>query len=192
MLYTIGHSNHSFEAFLKLLQAEGVEAVADVRSMPMSRFNPQFNQKNLRQALQDAGLHYLFFGDSLGGHPRGPSGERFAHVPYDERVKMEGFQQGLQRLKTLAKEKRVAAMCAEKHPLNCHRALLVARALAEEDFPIRHILAGGTLITQEDLENALLRWTGQATPDLFFNRAQALSQAYRQRKGMGTYKPVAT
>src|SRR5512147_1796241 len=72
-IYTIGHSNHSALRFIDLLQGAGIECVADVRSTPFSRRNPQFSQKPLTVSLKDAGIEYWFLGDALGARPKDPA-----------------------------------------------------------------------------------------------------------------------
>ncbi|MBC8140046.1 MAG: DUF488 domain-containing protein [Armatimonadetes bacterium] len=72
-IYTVGHSNQSAEAFLRLLTDAGIDTLADVRSAPASRYLPQFNQRDLQESVENVGLRYVFFGDSLGGRPPKPS-----------------------------------------------------------------------------------------------------------------------
>lgn len=188
MIYTLGHSTHPLETFIGLLKQHGIEALVDIRSVPMSRFNPQFRQKDLKAALEAVGLDYVYRGDALGGQPRAQHHNRQLRIPYAARVQMPEFKAGLAALKNLAAQKRVTIMCAEKEPLNCHRTLLVARALAEENFPVLHILGDGNLRTQEEVEEDLLNWRGLEVGGLFDDPATRLEEAYARRSGAGTYK----
>ncbi len=182
-LFTIGHSNHPIERFIDLLTRHGVTALADVRSVPRSRFNPQFNRERLDAALRAANIAYVFLGDALGGKPDAPS-ER----DYKAMAAAPTFQAGLDRVRDGATRHRVALMCAEKEPLDCHRFVLVSRHL-RHDLAIQHILADGTLEPQDATEDRLLAATGLAPREgaLFGEtRAEAVERAYDARGGAMT------
>lgn len=145
-LLTIGHSNHRFPHFGNLLQAHGVEAVADVRSWPASRHAPWFDRHSLTESLRSRDIGYVFLGRELGGRPKGDSYyDSSGHVLYDRVADSDLFERGLDRLLTGIETKRVAIMCAEENPEHCHRRLLVARVLFERGVPVQHIRAGGQL-----------------------------------------------
>lgn len=127
-LYTIGHSRHEPQTFTDLLKAHGIEAVYDVRSKPYSRFSPQFRRENLARILAEEGIGYVFIGERLGGKPK-PAPALFAA--------------GLEALRADAGAKRIAVMCAEKDPLNCHRCWTIAQNLP--DMEVMHILSDGAL-----------------------------------------------
>jgi uncharacterized protein (DUF488 family) len=177
---TIGHSNHPMEQFLALLHEAGVTAVADVRSAPHSRYVPQFNHDALKVALRGAGIAHVYLGKELGGRPQHPQQYRDGVVDYEKIAATEAFQAGLQRVVDGAATHRVALMCAEQHPLDCHRCLLVGRALAARGACVGHILPDGTVTTQADIEAELLRRTGRDKPDLFMSPAERLAAAYRE------------
>lgn len=124
-LYTVGHSNHSFEKFISLLTANGVTAVADVRSRPFSRRHPQFNEERLAAALAQQGIAYVFLGRELGARPEDPSCYENGKVQYERLSATPAFKAGIERALAGAEKFRVALMCAEKEPLDCHRTLLV-------------------------------------------------------------------
>ncbi len=174
---TIGHSKHGADAFLALLQQHHVAAVADVRSSPFSRFNPQFNRGPLKQFLKTNGMRYVFLGKELGAR----SGDRSCYldgrVQYERLAQTLLFKSGLDRVLQGAKRYRVALMCAEKEPLECHRTLLVAKALAERGQPVLHIHADGHLETHEAAMERLLDLTGVARGDLFRSREQLIAEA---------------
>lgn len=178
-VFTIGHSNHSPAAFRALLQRGGVAAVADVRSAPYSRYAPQFNRDALKEDLAKAGLAYLFLGGELGGRPPDrscydPSGR----VCYDRVAAADFFADGLRRIIRQADDCRLALMCTEKEPLECHRALLVARALTERGVAVKHIHANGDLECHAAAMNRLLALC-QLPPegDLFRSRDEVIAAA---------------
>ncbi len=155
-VYTIGHSNHSLDVLSNLLSEHRVDVLADVRSAPYSRFNPQFNREPLAVALERRGIEYMYFGRELGGRPNDPACYEGGRVRYDRIAETERFRDGLIRLTGAARKHRVALMCAEKEPLDCHRTLLVARSLDARGVDVQHILADGTLETQADAMSRLL------------------------------------
>ena len=142
---TIGHSNHPWDAFMELLHKHGVTALADVRSVPYSRFNPHFNRARLTEALAEQGAAYVYLGHELGGRPTEPSCYENGRVRYDRVAQTDFFRDGLERVVRGASEHRIALMCAEKEPLDCHRTLLVGRALAEQGLRVEHVLFDGRL-----------------------------------------------
>lgn len=150
--WTIGHSTHEIEAFVGLLRQHGIEAVADVRSQPYSRFNPQFNRESLQARLEQAAVAYVFLGGELGGRPRDPSHyDSEGHALYGEMAKTDEFRAGLERLIDGAQRYRIAMMCSEGDPAECHRRLLVTRVLRNEGVSVIHILPDGSTVTEEDL-----------------------------------------
>lgn len=182
-LFTIGHSSHRAEVFLTLLERHAIEAVADVRSTPYSRRHPQFNRKTLAATLEAHGIHYVFLGEELGARAKDPSVYRDGKVDYERLAATELFRTGIERLLDGAKQYRIAVMCAEKEPLDCHRAILVARELARRGASVRHILANGEVETHEELEERLLRRVRREPLPLFAaeDRAAALELAYAVR-----------
>lgn len=149
MIYTIGHSNHTLTHFLGLLQGQGVTLLADVRSTPYSRFNPQFRREPLAESLTKAGIEYLFLGEELGARSKDRSCYEEGRVSYRKLAATELFRQGIERLLAAARTHTVAIMCAEKDPLDCHRTILVARELQQTGASIAHILATGGVESHE-------------------------------------------
>jgi len=140
-----------------------------VRTTPYSRFNPQFRREALAASLQAAGIAYVFLGAELGGKRAG--------VPHAEIARSEQFRHGLARLREGAERYRVAFMCAEREPLDCHRTILVARHLKSPDLAIRHILADGRIEEHSSVERRLVEQTGQTPPPLIAGDAQAWADA---------------
>jgi uncharacterized protein (DUF488 family) len=178
VVFTIGHSTHPADRFLALLAGAGVTAVADIRSVPFTRHTPQFNGPALKMALNAAGIAYSFLGDLLGARPMDRSCYRDGVAAYDLIAATGAFQKGLRRVIEGADRYRIALMCAEKDPLDCHRTILVARALAGKGAVIRHILADGAIEDHAATEKRLLKLTRQETLDFF---EDPLDKAYRIR-----------
>lgn len=178
---TIGHSTHTYERFLELLQHAGVTAVADVRTSPHSRHSPQFNRGTLDGRLRAAGIAYSFLGEQLGGRPRDRHHYRDGVADYERMAAAAEFQHGLDRVMDGAQKYRIALMCAEQEPLDCHRCLLVAKALGERGANVAHILPDSRIISQAEIEDQLLGMSGRAQDDLFASREEQLAAAYRER-----------
>ena len=178
-VFAIGHSNHPAEAFLGLLLRHGIEEVVDVRSSPHSRYNPQFNRKTLQAALAEAGVGYVFMGAELGGRPADPScydGE--GRVQYDRLAGTDAFNEGIRRVIRRADERRIALMCSEKEPLNCHRTLLIARVLTARGIAVEHILADGDLEGHAAAMDRLMdRFNLPKDGDMFRSREQLIADA---------------
>jgi uncharacterized protein (DUF488 family) len=179
-LFTIGHSNIPAERFIALLRAAGVDAIADVRSIPASRFCPWFSAKNLAPLLAGATMDYVFFGDALGGRPRDPSLYCDGVADYESMSQRPGFRADLDRLLTMAGRRRLCLMCSERDPLDCHRCLLVARALAARGVSVGHILHNGEIESHIATERRLVKTAG-GSGDLFVTgQDERLAAAYRR------------
>ena len=152
VIYTIGHSTHTSEAFLKLLTAHGIEVVADVRSRPYSRHNPQFNRDALKNLLQEAGIRYLFWGHELGGKPQDLDRPLADELVWEYLKSRPQFREGLARLLEEARQTRVCLLCAESDPARCHRGQLLSPELEDQGAQVRHILADGTLLDHQELK----------------------------------------
>jgi uncharacterized protein (DUF488 family) len=180
-LLTIGHSNLAADRFVALLQQAGVTAVADVRSAPFSRWWPWFSHKPLAARLAAAGMDYIWLGDALGGRPREPQLYRDGVADYEAMAAQPQFRAGLDRVADATARHCVCLLCAEREPLDCHRCLLVGRALAERGLVPGHIRPDGTIEPHAATEGRLLALAGSETADLFRDRAARLADAYRRR-----------
>lgn len=193
-LFTIGHSKIPAERFVEMLHANGVNAIADVRSTPVSRFCPWFSAKNLAPFLARENIAYLPYGDVFGGRPREAALYRDGVADFEAMARQPEFAAGVERLRADAARCRVCLMCAERDPLDCHRCLLVARALAERGSSIGHILFDGSIEPQEATEQRLLALDaeGKGAPDLFVTgQAERLAAAYRRRAQAVAYRAKA-
>jgi uncharacterized protein (DUF488 family) len=187
-LFTIGHSRHSLERFIELLKAAGVTGVADVRSAPMSRFSPHFNKQRLSASLAARDIDYLFLGEQLGGRPERAAMYSDGVADYEKMAASSEFRAGLAQLRAAAEAHRIAVMCAEADPLDCHRCLLVGRVLAAAGDDVRHILASGDVVAHAEVEDRLLALENLADRDLLdAARADRLAQAYRARNRKAAY-----
>ena len=197
-LYSIGHSNQSLDGFLILLKAHDVNCVIDVRSVPASTYSPQFNQESLKYFLKSHGVQYLHFGDEFGARRTDCLNES-EQVDFEKAVETPLFQKGVERvMKGLEKGFRIAFMCSEADPLECHRFSLVSRYFYDQGLDVRHILKDGTLASHASLEkemiNQFLHSRKYRLPevDLLFETYSQEDQrkdAYRLKNKEIGYKP---
>ena len=144
MIYTIGHSTHSADAFLALLRTHSVTQLADVRTMPMSRRHPHFNRDSLEKFLAASGIQYRHFG-GLGGlrkPKRDSTNTAWKHPSfrgYADYMETEAFERAFRELVVFASAGPTAVMCAEAVWWRCHRQLL-ADALLVQGVPVWHIV----------------------------------------------------
>lgn len=180
-LYTIGHSTRMIDEFLSIVKEFNVEAIADVRSYPFSKHTPHFNRTDLEGLLKKNGIKYVFLGAELGAR----RAERSCYVngiaDYALIRELPLFGQGLSRIVGGLERMSIALMCAERDPLTCHRAILVARALSGQVPEIIHILGANSFETHHELESRLLQQYKTDGNDLFATREQIIENAYAKR-----------
>lgn len=177
-LLTLGHSTHPIEHFIALLKSARATAVADVRSSPYSRYSPQYSKDALRTSLSDAGIAYTFLGKEFGARSPDPACYRNGKVQYFRLAQSAPFAEGIQRVFEGLKKFRIAFVCAEKDPIECHRALLVARAFSELGRSVAHIRSDGTLESHSSLESRLLKAWKLPEGDMFKTRENFIEDAY--------------
>jgi len=188
MIYTIGHSNHPIDRFVALLQQHGIDAVADVRSTPYSRFNPQYRKERLQAALADAGIRYVFLGEELGARSKDPACyDESGRVSYVRLAATDLFRRGIERLLTGMQNHRIAIMCAEREPLDCHRTILVARELEKAGVPVTHILKDGTLEPHRHAMELLASSRKLTETDLFRTIDELIEDAYEKQGSQIAY-----
>jgi len=194
-VFTVGHSTHSIEVFLALLARHGITAVADVRSVPASRFTPQFNQRPLHASLDRAGVRYVSLGRELGARPDDRSCYRDGQVQFERLSQRPAFAEGIQQLMTGRQTGRIAVLCTEQEPLDCHRTILVSEALARAGASVVHIHGDGRLEAHDDAIHRLMVTFGLDQPDLFRDesdrRAEALSRQERRIAYVDQAEPAA-
>ena len=181
VLYTIGHSRHPIDHFINLLKQASISLVFDVRSIPYSRRNPQFNQKALAGRLADEGIGYVFSGKELGAKSPHPSCYIDGKVSYDLIAARAEFVGELDRVIEKTGEFRPALLCAEEDPLVCHRTILVCRHLRDRVNSILHIRGDGSVETNGVFEQRLVKATGSGEADLFDTETEVIERAYELR-----------
>jgi len=184
---TVGHSTHEIDHFVGLLRLNGVTAVADVRSVPASRYNPQFNRVPLKRSLASAGIKYVFLGRELGARSDDPNCYEAGKVQYDRLAKTELFQNGIERLLHGATKETIAVACTERDPLDCHRTLLVAAQLVARGATVGHILPDGRIESHDDAMFRLRALHGLAEPDLFHSATELLMEAMGRQESRIAY-----
>lgn len=180
-IFTVGHSVHPIEEFLGLLSKHSITAIADVRSSPYSRYNPQFNLESLKARLSKTGIAYSFLGKELGARSEDPDCYVNGKAQYERLANTDLFQMGLTRVIEGLGKHRVALMCAEKDPITCHRTILVCRHLISRGIAVKHILEDGRLEEHDKSLSRLFLELGIAENDLFRSREDLLSEAYYKR-----------
>ncbi|HEX7774390.1 MAG TPA: DUF488 domain-containing protein [Pyrinomonadaceae bacterium] len=181
-ILTVGHSNHEVQFLINLLKQHGVTAVADIRSTPYSAAAPQFNRENLMPRLQSEGFKYVYLGDELGAHPQDPACYKQGKVQYSLQAKTSLFRQGLQRVISGAQKYRLALLCVEKDPLECHRSVLHAGELEAQSVDVVHILADGSIESHTDTMDRLLKGSKLDGGDLFRTREELVEEACRRQE----------
>lgn len=156
-VFTIGHSNKTYESFLGLLELHGVNLVIDVRSAPVSKYVPHFNHDALEAKLQASGIDYEFMGDRLGGRPRGQEDFKPDGAPdYEKMAANEYFIEGLGIVERIAERSVPCLLCSEEDPADCHRSKLVSAEIAARGaVEVVHILGNGD--TEAEADNAKRR-----------------------------------
>lgn len=154
VIYTIGHSNFTIEEFMSLITTYNIAKVVDIRSVPYSKYYPQFNIKRLCGTLEEHGIRYIHDGERLGGRISDISCYTNNQLPtrkiniaelvnYEVLKTKNWFSSGINNIITLAQAGNVAIMCSEENPERCHRNLLVARRLLELGIKVWHIRKDG-------------------------------------------------
>ena len=183
---TIGHSNHTIERFIELLCQHRVTAVADIRSSPYSQLHAQFNREALAAALKQEGIAYSFLGKELGGRPADKTCYENGRVQYMRVAATPIFRSGLDRVLAGVQSYRIALMCAEREPLECHRTLLVMPELEKAGITVLHVHADGRTESHSDAMGRLLDLFRLADEDLFRSRSELIEEAcYRQQERVG-------
>jgi uncharacterized protein (DUF488 family) len=188
-IFTIGHSTHPRERFLALLEQPAITAVCDVRSVPYSRMNPQFNREDLKTSLLASDIAYVFLGKELGARSENPSCYDDGRVQYERLARTGLFRQGLERVQDGMKKYKIALMCAEKEPLECHRTILVARHLVALGIHVQHIHADGRLESHGEALNRLIKMLDLRGDEhhMFRSAEDLLTDAYRLQEERVAY-----
>jgi uncharacterized protein (DUF488 family) len=156
-ILTFGYGKRTLDDCLALLLRQDIGYVVDVRSVPWSRFKPEFSRDALDASLRRRGLTYIFMGAELGGRPEDPACYDIdGHVDYVACRHRPQFTRGVQRLiRASANGYRVAVMCSEGRPEDCHRTKLVADVLCEHGVDVRHLDERDELRSHEEILDRL-------------------------------------
>lgn len=169
-IYSIGHGQKTVEEFIAELKAFDIQFLVDVRTTPFSKWVNHFNRDAIEVILRDAGIRYLFMGDSIGGRPQSDTCYDYEGF-FDYRLMAEDpkFQAGLLRLVDAnSKHCKVAVMCSETDPSECHRSKLIGRELYfNYNLDINHIVSIGKTISQSEVMTALTKGVWLPAGDLF-------------------------
>lgn len=187
IVFTIGHSTHSIEHFISLLNQHNINCVVDVRSTPVSKYATQFNQNSLKYYLREAGIKYIYMGEEFGARRDDKSlYDADGKLDFEKTAQSEMFIKGINRiLDGLDKGYKIALMCAEKRPEECHRCILVGRNIdLINGIQVEHILEDGRLKTQTQIAEELkLLYFSQTTIDTIIKSDEELiDMAYKKRE----------
>ena len=189
-IFTIGCSTHSQDSFISLLRHHEITVIVDVRSVPYSRHTAHFNREVLQKYLALNKISYLFMGAEFGARREEPQTYTQNQVDFEKVFELSIFGKGIQRLKTgLAKGHKIALMCTEKDPIDCHRSIMVTRYISEKlQLPVAHIHFDGSIETNRLFEQRLKELTGEKM-DLFTQDEHTLlRRAYRKVESRIAYK----
>ena len=169
VIYTIGYSSYTSDVFLEQIKKYDVGCVVDVRSVPFaSEFYQAYSRNMLEPFLHSNKVFYRNYASEFGARQENPIYyQKYGYLDFELFIKSDTFVSGVKKIvQGMTMGYRFCLMCAEKDPINCHRAIMVGRGLKAHGFNVKHIMADTTLQTQEYLENRLL--------DLYFpDRLQA-------------------
>ena len=196
-IFTVGHSNGTVEELMSLLTLANIDCVVDVRSVPMSKYAPQFNMESLKRYLSSHGVFYMHFGEEFGA--RRNDSIIGGQVNFEKAVTTPAFLRGVERIKKgLAQGHHISLMCSEADPLACHRFAMVSRYFFDNGFDVKHILHTNEIVSHEELERQMiaemLRKRNSRLPEvdrLFgtYTETDQRRDAYRLKNAAIGYKP---
>ena len=181
-IYTVGHSNHQPDAFVELLLQHRIGLVIDVRAQPYSAYTTWFNREALAGLLRQHGVAYRFEGVALGARPTDPACYAEGRVVYARVAAQPAFSAAVTRATAAASGTPTTLMCAEADPLSCHRGILLGQTLDADSVEVAHIRTDGSLESQEQLTQRLLRVRGLDQPDMFEPPELRRQRAYREQE----------
>jgi uncharacterized protein (DUF488 family) len=151
-IYTVGYGARTVDELIDALKQHGIEYLVDVRSQPYSKYNPEFSKSALQERIAQGGIRYVFMGDALGGRPNDRSCYVNGKVDYARLRETTFYRSGIERLHTaLDKGLRLALMCSEGKPQECHRSKLIGETLVAENVEVLHIDETGAARTHADV-----------------------------------------
>ena len=157
-IYAIGHSNYPVEKFFSMIEKYGINCIVDIRQIPYSRYNHQYNREVFSETVKKRGLTYIYMGKEFGASRQ--TRENYTsrgYADFEKAVQEDIFRQGIERLrKGCEMGYKIVIFAAMQEPIRCHRAIFVGRELSKEGFDMKYIMHEGHIETQEDMEEELL------------------------------------
>lgn len=178
-IYTIGYSGFTVKEFLQELHRHNISVLIDVRSTPFSAYYTDYNKNNLQRYLEKEHIKYRNYASEFGARQENRNFYTSeGYLDFERFAKSESFLDGVKKISDGMKLGYVfSLMCAEKHPISCHRAILVARAFSTQGYRVVHLLPHGIELTQQDLEQQML--------DMYYparNQISLLEEAHSEAK----------
>lgn len=174
-IHTIGYGNRTISEFIALLKHNGVQYLIDVRSKPLSRFNPDFSRVALESTLKNNNIRYVFMGNNLGGLPQDEDCYTEGRVDYSKVEKQLFYKQGIDRLQTAwEKQIPVSIMCTEGKPEECHRSKLIGQTLTKMNITVAHIDENGKILSQQEVIDRITNGQLSLFEENFTSRKQYL------------------
>ena len=186
-LYTIGYSGFSYNEFIDTLKKYSIGAIIDVRSSPYSSYFEQYNMSNLKYDLNRHSIHYLFFGDELGAKPKDVTLYSNNVVDFAKMAKSDAFISGYKKIRDELNKFPICLMCAEKDPINCHRAIFITHSLRNiySKINILHIISLQEIKPeqQNELDERVMSMKNLKHPNLWgMSYEDRLNEAYSLRQ----------
>ena len=180
-IFTIGYAGFRVDEFVDALDYHGVSAVIDVRSVPFSSYHPEYNAPVICGVLADRKICYRDFSREFGARQQDRKFyAKDGYMDFEKFAESEQFNEGVQKIRDGMSNYVFALMCAEKDPINCHRAILVARKFHKLGINVIHIMPYCEHITHKELEIRLL---DKYCPEMIYEELFAsdwLGEAYRR------------
>lgn len=194
-LYTIGYSSFTPLDFIHMLKQNNINALADVRTLPYSRYHNEYNAENLKNLLKKNNIFYVPLGKECGARPEDSNCYVDGCVVFEKLAQTQLFQIGLRRLMTGLQKYTIAIMCAEEDPITCHRYILVAHELAklDNDISIINILPEGVLEDSTKSDKRLLHMfhlDHEELPGMGRNYQERLNDAYALQAKKIAYEKI--
>lgn len=157
-IYTIGHSNYPIEKLINMLKYYKIDCVVDIRGIPYSKYNIQYNKETITKTLKEAGFLYIYMAKEFAANRKNKiSYNEEGYCDFEKVITEKEFLSGITRLKSgCEKGYKIALLGAMQDPIRCHRSILVGRSLRKEGFNVKHILDDYTVGSQENIEEYLL------------------------------------
>ena len=157
-IYTLGHSNYPFDKFIEILKKYNINCVVDIRAIPYSKYNTQYNKEFFQINLKKLGYTYIYMADEFGVKRKTrESYNEEGYANFEKVILEDDFKKGIKRLKIgCNKGYKIVLLGAMQEPIRCPRAILIGKELVKEGFNVKHIMHEGNLKTQNELEELLL------------------------------------